>query len=111
VEAKEVSVEERADTLAHREGGEARPVDGTAGECDELTSGPLVELHASCQQEQPRLRAGPGARVGDVYDVVLVRDDFPIVVRWLFEQVGLVTRQQVVVSAPKMLLGSSVGFS
>jgi hypothetical protein len=49
--------------------------------------------------------------VGDVYDVVLARDDFPIVVRWLVEQVALLTRQQVVVSAPKMLLGASVGFS
>jgi hypothetical protein len=31
--------------------------------------------------------------------------------RWAALHVPLVTRQHVVVSAPKMLLGSSVGFS
>jgi hypothetical protein len=42
---------------------------------------------------------------------VLVREAFPIVVRWLVLHVALLARQHVVVSAPKMLLGSSVGFS
>jgi hypothetical protein len=42
---------------------------------------------------------------------VLARVDFPIVIFWLAEHVALLTRQHVVVSAPKMLLGSSVGFS
>jgi len=42
---------------------------------------------------------------------VLVREAFPIEVRWLVLHVTLFTRQHVVVSAPKMLLGSSVGFS
>jgi hypothetical protein len=32
-------------------------------------------------------------------------------VRWAALQVPVVARQQVVVSAPKMLLGSRVGFS
>jgi hypothetical protein len=42
---------------------------------------------------------------------VLARCDFPIVIFWLAEHVALLARQHVVVSAPKMLLGSSVGFS
>jgi len=42
---------------------------------------------------------------------VLVRWPLPKLVRWAMLHVPLVARQHVVVSAPKMLLGSSVGFS
>jgi hypothetical protein len=45
------------------------------------------------------------------YEVVLARIALPMLVRWATLRVGFVTRQHVVVSAPKMLLGSSVGFS
>jgi hypothetical protein len=51
VKAKEVSVEERAEALADRKGDEAGPVNGSAGQRDELTSGPLVESRARGQQE------------------------------------------------------------
>jgi len=43
--------------------------------------------------------------------VVLVRWPLPMLVRCAVLHVPVVARQHVVVSAPKMLLGSSVGFS
>jgi hypothetical protein len=52
------------------------------------------------------------ARAGTAgYDVVLVRLPLPMLVRCALLHVPVVARQHVVVSAPKMLLGSSVGFS
>jgi len=45
------------------------------------------------------------------YEVVLVRWPLPMLVRCALLHVPVVARQHVVVSAPKMLLGSSVGFS
>jgi hypothetical protein len=92
-------MEQRGGPLVGRELDEGGPVDGASGQLAELALGPRVEARPRSQQEQRG------------YDVALVRCDFPIVVRWLFEQVAPVARQHVVVSAPKMLLGSSVGFS
>ncbi|MGH7305060.1 MAG: hypothetical protein ACRELZ_17390, partial [Candidatus Rokuibacteriota bacterium] len=86
------------------------PVDGISSAGDQLTLGERVEACARGQQEQSDVRARSRPRAC-VYDVVLARDDFPIVVLWLAEHVALLARQHVVVSAPKMLLGSSVGFS
>jgi hypothetical protein len=111
VEAAEVGVEKGGDALAYRDGGDAGPVDRTACERDQITCGRLVEVSAGRQQKQPRRRVGPGPVGRELYDVELARVDFPIEFRWAIEQVALVARQQVVVSAPKMLLGSSVGFS
>jgi hypothetical protein len=107
-----VEVEERCGPLARREVHESGPVDGVPSARDQLILGRRVEARSRGQEEQSHFRAGPraDARRG-VYDVALARCDFPIVIRWLAEHVPLVARQQVVVSAPKMLLGSSVGFS
>ncbi|MGH7303174.1 MAG: hypothetical protein ACRELZ_07790 [Candidatus Rokuibacteriota bacterium] len=106
----EVGVEQRGDSLARREVDEDGPVHGISSAGDELTLGRRVESGARGQQQQSDFRARSRRRAR-VYDVVLARVDFPIVIRWLAEHVALLTRQHVVVSAPKMLLGSSIGFS
>jgi hypothetical protein len=109
VEPSEVRVQERRRPLADGDRDEVGPGDGAAGQRDQLAPIRGVEPRARGQQEQRDLRAAAGE--GDVYDVALARCDFPIVIFWLDEHVPVVARQHVVVSAPKMLLGSSVGFS
>jgi hypothetical protein len=49
--AMQMAREERGDPLARRQGGEAGPIDGAAGEGGQLTLGSLVEPRASGQQE------------------------------------------------------------
>ena len=111
IEAEEVPVQERRRPLLGCALDERCPVDGLAGEHDQPWLRRLVATDLRAQQEQARCRVERGRRRHDVYDVELVREAFPIVVRWLVLHVALVVRQHVVVSAPKMLLGSSVGFS
>jgi len=89
---------------------EEAPVDGTDGILGEPSIGARVGSRPCTQQEHAGLPVGRRGR-RRVYDVELVRDPFPIETRWAALQVPFVARQQVVVSAPKMLLGSSVGFS
>jgi hypothetical protein len=106
-----VRVEKRRRALARRELDEARPVDRTGREHGQLGVGRGLRAGTRTQQEQSRLGGERGARGHGRYDVVLVRLPLPMPARWAALHVPLVTRQHVVVSAPKMLLGSSVGFS
>jgi hypothetical protein len=111
IETEEAPVQERRRPLASGALDERRPVDDVAGERGQPRLRRLVAADSRAQQEQTRCRVGRERRRHGRYDVVLVREAFPIVVRWLVLHVALFTRQHVVVSAPKMLLGSSVGFS
>jgi hypothetical protein len=111
IEAEEVPVQERRRPLVRCALDERRPVDDVAGEHGQPRLRRVVAADSRTQQEQTRCRVGRGRRRHGRYDVVLVREPFPIVVRWLVLHVALLARQHVVVSAPKMLLGSSVGFS
>jgi hypothetical protein len=111
IEPAEVKVKERGYPLAHREPDEDPPVKGSGRERGQLALPGLIEVRARPQKDQARLGAGHGTRAHDAYDVVLVRCPLPKLFRAVVLQAPVVARQQVVVSAPKMLLGSSVGFS
>jgi hypothetical protein len=104
-------VQERRHALAGRELDEGRPVDGRGRERRQLGIRGGVWTAPRAEQEQSRVRAQRGAHGHGGYDVVLVRFPLPMLVRCAVLHVPLVARQHVVVSAPKILLGSSVGFS
>jgi hypothetical protein len=110
IETAQIPVDERDHAFAAGAVDDEGPVQGPAGDLGEATVRGLVGSRARPKQERTADRVGRGRR-RRVYEVELVRDPFPIEVRWAVLQVPFVARQHVVVSAPKMLLGSRVGFS
>jgi hypothetical protein len=104
-------VQEWGDALACCEIDESWPIHRLRDAAGELVLGRGIETRARGQQKQSRLPIPTALPGHGPYDVVLARCDLPIVIFWLAEHVPLFTRQHVVVSAPNMLLGSSVGFS
>jgi hypothetical protein len=105
-------VKKRSRALANRELDEGRPVEDPRHERRKLDISGGVGTTARAQQQQSRFGTQVAARGhGPSYDVVLVRCPLPMLVRCAVLQFAFVSRQHVVVSAPKMLLGASVGFS
>ena len=110
IETAQIPVDERDHAFAACAVDDEGPVQGPGGDLGEATVRGLGGSRARPKQERAAHRIGRGRR-RRVYEVELVRDPFPIEVRWAVLQVPFVARQHVVVSAPKMLLGSRVGFS
>jgi hypothetical protein len=111
IEAMQVGTQKRRRAFADSELDESGPVDDAGHEGRELDIPRGFNVAARAQEQQSRVRMELGAREHAGYDVVLVRLPLPILVRCALLHVPLVARQHVVVSAPKILLGSSVGFS